>query len=168
MKWLPLLLGIALLQLGCAPERGWKTPDPWFNAPAAEPNWSEPIDGTRIDTVLDSKEPDAEEMLAERPFVEISPEQAQKLIGLPLRPHGAARPYLVRGVYLNRGTGVFQIYKQPRGGLMVSHESIGSHTTTMKRQALVVELDEVPRQVFVVCRMTEMTRPEPPSDVPGQ
>ncbi|HWE03384.1 MAG TPA: hypothetical protein VG326_13325 [Tepidisphaeraceae bacterium] len=151
LPWCLLLFTLA----GCGDHRAWTSTDPWFHPPVAEPHDSEPIGGGRIDNVVPDKELEAEEMLAAAPFVELTPQQADAFAGYPLIPHPGARPYLMRGVYLRRRTGVFQVYSLGRGDYLVYHECLGSAPAAMKRQALVVQLDKPPRRVFAFCRMTD-------------
>jgi hypothetical protein len=153
LPW-PLLL--LCLVTGCADNRAWTSSDPWFHPPPVEPHDSEPIGGGRIENVIADKELEAEDLLATAPYVEITPQQAEAFAGYPLIPHPGARPYLVRGGYLLRRSGVFQVYYLGRGDYLVYHECLGSTPAAMKRQALVVQLDKPPKRVFVFCRMTDL------------
>lgn len=149
-----LALMLPLLGIGCAPERAWNTTDPWFDAPRESIKVLSPLESERIDVVADPREADAEAMLLYTPFVELTPRQAEQFAGLPLRLVRGSRPYLFRAVYLN-SNGVFQVYHTRGNGLFIIHECLGNHTTTMKRQALILQLDEPPKRVWVVCHMTE-------------
>lgn len=64
------------------------------------------------------------------------------------------RPYLVRGLYLNEGTGAFSVYFRDTT-LWVVHGSLGKHAVPMKRRPLVVFLEHVPTKVYVSVRMAE-------------
>jgi hypothetical protein len=64
------------------------------------------------------------------------------------------KPYLTRGVYLNRGTGGFSVYIL-EDQLLVRHGSLGHSGVPMKRQALVVQLKRKPAEVFATCSMAE-------------
>jgi hypothetical protein len=64
------------------------------------------------------------------------------------------KPYLTRGVYLNRGTGGFSVYIL-EDQLLVRHGSFGRSAVPMKRQALVLQLEHSPTEVFVTCSMAE-------------
>ncbi len=150
-----VLLGLMTALAGCADHRAFDRADPWFNPPMSEPNVLDTVSGTRIDTVAAIREAEAEALLEEAAFVEVSPDKAEYFTGLPLRGRLGAHIYLIRAVYLNRGTGIFDVSLLRGGDVMVLHQCLGSHKTTMKRQALIVQLDDRPRQVYAVCRMTE-------------
>lgn len=63
-------------------------------------------------------------------------------------------PYLTRGLYLNRGTGRFSVYISA-DQLVVHHGSLGASAVPMKRQALVLQLEQSPAEVFVYCSMAK-------------
>ncbi len=67
---------------------------------------------------------------------------------------GKLKPYLVRGLYLNEGTGAFSVYVRDTT-LWVVHGSLGKHAVPMKRRPLVVFLEHVPTKVYVSVRMAE-------------
>jgi len=157
--WLPFSLLLLLALAGCSDNRAWTSTDPWFHPPAVEPHDSEPIGGGRIENVIPDKELEAEDLLSTVPYVEITSQQAEAFAGFPLIPHPDARSYLMRGVYLSRRTGVFQVYSLGRGDYLVYHECLGSAPSAMKRQALVVQLDKPPKRVFVFCRMNDLPAP---------
>ena len=152
------VLSISLLSIGCADRRAYKTPDSWFNPPPlTDPAANDRLDGSRISEVLARQEAFCEERLADKPFVPLTDAEAEKLIGLPQRVGTSkdTRPYLIRGVYLIHGTGVFDVYRLPGGDIFVYHECIGDHAVVMRRRSLIVQLDEPPRHVYVACKMNE-------------
>jgi hypothetical protein len=152
----PVLAGVMLY--GCAfDHRAWTTQDTWYNAapPETPPRreW-EQLDRERIHEVLESRELQAEVLLQDVSIVEFTAEQAAAFIGKALPDQPDTQPYLTRGVYLNRGTGSFSVYTL-ENQLLVHHGSLGRRAVSMKRQALVLQLERKPRDVFVTCSMAE-------------
>lgn len=141
---------------GCADRRAWTVQDSWFNPPpATESHDSTPLEGSRIDLVMDTKEAAAERMLAGASYVPITDDQAKDLIGLPIRPYPGTQPYLVRGVSLGKRAELFDVFELKDDDILVFSNCMGHAAAPMRRQALVVQLAQPPRQVFVLCRMSE-------------
>jgi len=67
---------------------------------------------------------------------------------------GKLKPYLVRGVYLNEGTGAFYVYFRDTT-LWVAHCCLGKHAVPMKRRPLIVFLEHAPTKVYVSVGMAE-------------
>ena len=59
---------------------------------------------------------------------------------------GSAKPYLIRAIYMQGGTGAFQLYWKD-GTLVVSHGGLGM-TVAIRRSALVACLPHAPEVVF--------------------
>ncbi|MFC2023900.1 hypothetical protein ACFLT5_04115 [Chloroflexota bacterium] len=152
-----LVLGVATL-CSCTSDQGaWTTQDSWYNAtPPETPRRSEweKLDRARIHEALESRELQAEEHLQDVSIVELTAEQAAEFIGAALPDVPGTQPYLTRGVYLNRGTGAFSAYTL-ENQLLVHHSSLGHSAVPMKRQALVLQLELKPRDVFLTCSMAE-------------
>lgn len=153
-----LFLAILLLSsllLGCRDDRAWTRADSWYQPPPSEvyplSGW-QPLDYSQIYQVTAAQQPAAEELLADDAIIELTPPQAADLIGRPLADHPATKPYLTRGVYLNRGGFSVQVKGKQ---LLVSHNSLGHGPVEMKRQALVLQLKQLPEEVFVTCSMAE-------------
>jgi hypothetical protein len=104
--------------------------------------------------VTESKEPDAERLLQDGSIVELTDQEAVELIGKVLPDALGTKPYLTRGLYLNRGTGRFSVYIL-EDQLVVHHGSLGSSPVAMKRQALVLQLEQSPAEVFVTCSIAK-------------
>jgi hypothetical protein len=67
---------------------------------------------------------------------------------------GKVKPYLVRALYLNEGTGQFSAsFKDST--LSVFHGSLGHHAVPMKRRPLVIFLEKAPTRVYVSVSMAE-------------
>ena len=140
----------------CSRHRAWTTEDSWYEAPPSGTSyweWSE-LDRTRIHEVLESRQPDAEALLQDGSIVEFSSQEAAEFIGEALSNLPGTKPYLTRGVYLNRGTGSFSVYNSG-DQLVVHHGSLGSSAASMKRQPLVLQLEQRPGEVFVTCSMAQ-------------
>jgi hypothetical protein len=147
-----LILGMALA--GCAPGSAWTSEDSWYNPPpgGALEGPGEELDGERIHEVVDPKEGEAEALLEQVAILELTDEQASWFTGEPLPQVPGTRAYVVRGVYLTKGTGTFSVSVHG-DQLVVFNGSLGSGGNPMRRQALVVQLEKPPDEVFVTCSM---------------
>ena len=96
----------------------------------------------------------AERHLAAVDFVRVSREEATDYATTPLQVGDGDQCYLLRGLYLNRGTGRFSVGCDGRN-LYVHHGSLGRRAVPMKRQPLLVALPEAPEQVYVDVSMAE-------------
>jgi len=145
---------LSSLLCGCAP-KAWTVEDPWYSLPPKElrklSEW-EKLDESRYREVLASKMPEAEALLQDVSYVELTEQQAADLVDKPLADIPGTKPYLVRGVYLNRITGRFFIYRLG-DRVRVHHGSTGKKAVPMKRQALVVRLEQPPQELYVTCSM---------------
>jgi hypothetical protein len=159
----PLLAVIVHAMSACGPgssstsHRAWTSEDSWYTGlpPEGPLYWTWPeLDRSRIHEVIEWLEPQAEELLQDASIVELSSEQAAEFIGEALPELSGTKPYLTRGVYLNRETGSFSVYIL-EGQLLVYHGSLGRSAVPMTRQALVLQLEHKPTEVFVACRMAE-------------
>jgi hypothetical protein len=157
VKGLFICILLSGMLTSCSQQRAWTTEDSWYNPPPSESplywTWPE-LDRTRIYEVTESKEPDAERLLQDASIVALTDQEAIELIGKALPDAPGTKPYLTRGLYLNRGTGRFSVYIL-EDQLVVHHGSLGSSPVPMKRQALVIQLEQSPVEVFVTCSMAE-------------
>jgi hypothetical protein len=157
-----LLVFLVLATSGCGlslfstSRRAWTTKDSWYaDLPENVPSWNWPsLDRARIHEVIESKEVEAEELLQDVSIVQLSSEEAAEFIGEALPEVPGTKPHLTRGVYLNRATGAFSVSTQ-EDQLRVHHDSLGRRAVPMKRQALVLQLERKPTEVFVTCSMAE-------------
>jgi len=153
-------LGLVVFgMLGCTQPQtheAWSSTDSWFHPPS---DWSrfrqaQHLPDSDISEVVPDRMATAEEQLRDVACVEISPDRAAELTGHTMPPQAGSNLFLVRAVYLNRGTGKFMAV--PVGSeLLVEHGSLGHMAVPMKRQALVVRLSEKPEIVYVSCSMDE-------------
>lgn len=134
----------------------WSTQDSWYKMSTSGIDWSheERIVDVKFQEVTGATEPKAESLLKQKPIVRLSVAQAKTFTGGQFKPTKGKQPYLVRAVYLNKGTGAFSVFLNGKK-LIVSHGSLGHSAVPMKRQALVVNLSAQPSQVFVTCEMAE-------------
>jgi hypothetical protein len=160
------LLPVAALLIytigGCRPSssstsrRVWTEEDAWYRAPPSGTHlweWSE-LDGDRVHEVIASKKADAEGLLQDVSSVALTDQQAAEFTGEPLPDLPGTKPYLTRGVLLNRGTGGFTVYTSG-DQVVVYHGSLGKSAVPMSRQPLVLQLERDPVEVFVACSMAE-------------
>lgn len=131
--------------------------DPWYTGLPSEGSlywtWSE-LDRARVHEVIESRQTDAEVLLQDVSILEISDQQATEFIDTALPDVPGTKRYLARGLYLNRGTGRFTIYIA-EDQLVVHHGSLEATSRPMKRQALVLQLEQKPAEVFVYCSMAK-------------
>ena len=156
-----LLIAYGTLGAGCTEDhRAASSVDPWYTPehPSGS-DLSETLGWKRLDErtyweVEPSRELEAEDMLKTVSCRALSSQEADRLLGKPLRAAHAGEPYLVRGVVFNRGTGRFTL-RSKDDELFVRHGSLGHDPVPMMRQCLVVLLGQMPKQVFVTCHMVE-------------
>jgi hypothetical protein len=132
----------------------WTVKDSWYNKPEDKGlvwwDWEEQI----VYEVDQSSQQDAQSLLAEKQITKLTIEQVNRLTGTEVEEIENHDFYLVRGVFLNEGTGEFVIYSNGKQ-LWVYHGSLGRSPVAMKRKALIVALDQMPDEVFVTCMMDE-------------
>lgn len=160
MRHVTIILSLALMCLaGCRSSRthqAWSSADSWYRPPS---NWTsfrqaQTLPDADIIEVSPDRLPSAEEQLREVACVEITPDLASELTGRTVTSRADSGLFLVRAVFLNRGTGKFMV--TPVGTeLLVEHASLGISAVPMKRQALVVRLSQKPEMVFVFCSIDE-------------
>jgi hypothetical protein len=149
---LTLMLGLA----GCTDHhQAWSSVDSWFHPPKDVMPFPRAAMLPSVDVmeVAATKMPEAEEQLRDVACIEVSSQSAAELIGQSVES-ATGNLYLVRAVYLNRGTGKFTVVPLGRD-LLVTHNSLGRTAVPMKRQALVVRLPQKPDVVYVDCGMDE-------------
>lgn len=130
--------------------------DSWYSPPSdlKRFRWAEPLPSSDIAEVVADHTSEAEEQLRDIACVEISDDRAAKLVGKQLSKPPGAKSFLVRAVYLNRGTGRFMAYLVGNE-LMVEHGSLGHSAPPMKRQPLVISLSRLPDKVYVSYSMAQ-------------
>ena len=157
---LTVLLLVILPGCGRMSERSsdaWTTQDSWYRAPETElllDLYETPLDEARFAPVQESSRAAAEELLRDDPFLKIDAEKANELVGSEVGSEGDGEYYLLRGLYLQEGTGSFTVYA--RGGqVLVYHGCLGRSPVPMNRRAVVARLSEPPTDVYITCGMDE-------------
>jgi hypothetical protein len=97
--------------------------------------------------------PKAMSMLESKPIIPLSQKEAADL-GVVLGGNTSLKPYLVRALYLNKGTGGYFL-SASADTLFVSHGSLGKHAVPMKRDCLIVELPIEPHVLYISVMMAE-------------
>ena len=142
---------------GCArtqTHQAWSSTDSWFRPPGEWTRFrqAQSLPASDIAEVSSERMAAAEKQLHDAACTEISAERAAELTGRTMPPRAGESLFLVRAVYLNRGTGKFMAV-QSGSELLVEHGSLGRSAVAMKRQALVVRLPKKPETVYVSCTM---------------
>jgi hypothetical protein len=107
------------------------------------------IPGKYLHEVINAKNKEAEAMLKEISVVELTTEKAEEFMGGKMTNYEGTKPYLVRGLlYLGMNTGGFSasVYKNQ---LRVHFSCLGGGPSLQERQALVIQLEQMPTDVFV-------------------
>lgn len=134
--------------------KAWTVKDTWYNAPMENGlvpwDWKE----NKIYEVKPELQNEAQSLLNEKQITQITLDQVNYFSGKELKNIAAYDFYLIRGVFLNEGTGYFSVYSKEKQ-VWVYHGSLGHSPVPMKRKALIVVLDEMPDIIFVTCMMDE-------------
>ena len=160
MRAFTQILGWSLVAFGltvCAETQpAWSSTDSWFHPAegASIFRQAKKLPDEHVMEVVLAKMPEAEEQLRDVACVELSSQHASEMTGQPVKAIPGGSLFLVRAVYLNRGTGKFTVSLSGRN-LLVEHGSLGHSAVPMKRQALVVSLPQKPDVVYVSCSMDE-------------
>lgn len=105
-----LLILLTVLAGGCTGDhRAFTEKDAWYQPlPSGTKLWQwETLDKAAVHEVLAEKQAEAEALLADASGVELTEAQTVQLLGQPLPELTNTKPYLVRGLLLNRETGGF-------------------------------------------------------------
>ncbi len=125
--------------------------EPWLNPPitndSAQAKSRIRVSSKNVFEVPSSRFAGAEFMLAEKPVLALQENALRSLSAGHFQCIYPEKPYLVRAVYENGATGVFDI-QWLADSLWVSHASLG-RATGLHRSALLVCLSVQPTRVFV-------------------
>jgi len=160
MRTFTQIIGWSLVAIGVTggaeTRPAWSSMDSWFHPRQNESHFQqvEKLPDADVMEVAPAKMPEAEEQLRDVVCVELSSQRASELTGQPVKAIAGGSLFLVRAVYLNRGTGKFTVSLSGRN-LLVEHGSLGHSAVPMKRQALVVRLRQKPDVVYVSYSMAE-------------
>ena len=153
-----MLLVIGVVMASCAGNQlPRESDDSWYRAPSAHvrdlSGWSL-MEVSRVHEVIEPMQSRAQTFVSNSPYRLLSNEEAEKLIGGRLPNVEGTHPFLVRGLFLNRNTGGYYVSIE-NSNIWVHHASLGRATVSMKRQALVLQLKEKPKELYVTCSMAE-------------
>lgn len=128
--------------------------DSWYQDPPKDNpllyGQGQEIPNSHIYKVVMSKQVEAEKLLQDVSILELSEKQASDFIGKPLPEVPNTKPYLVRGLlYEDNETGKFTVLVN--GNEMRVYFGCLGERTPIKRQALVIQLEQMPLIVFVTC-----------------
>ncbi len=115
--------------------------------------WSQ-LESRRLHVVSGAKESRAQGALEANQLTEISVDQASEVLGYIPGNIPDTKFYLVRSVLLNEKTGGYYV-SILNGYLWVHHASLGREPVKMQRRVLVLQLREMPKQVYVTCSIAE-------------
>ena len=144
MKPLAALLLVAGLSANAAPNASWLAP-----VPASAGNWRDweslaegaffEVPASRLAAVV--------EWLEDKPYLSQEPSNLGYFGRPDFKCSGKGRLYLVRALYVNGGTGRFDLAWTKQAALVVSHASLGPGGPASK-SAIVVCLPGEPTAVF--------------------
>lgn len=163
-------LGTCLVMSGCA-TRGcdkeitvdmarlpWTSEDPWYQdvPPCLPYTWGKAWNAVNRDNVLSvvpEKAAYAVNLLEHQEWARLPDDECGAFSGR-VSPGSGLHAYLVRAVYLNKGTGCYAVYVYD-GYVHVSHGCLGRRALPMKREPLIVLLAADPVRVYSTCSMAE-------------
>jgi hypothetical protein len=145
----PLILAAVLGLAACGADAPVvvEQSDPWYDAPGASDIEPEPVPDSAHYPVAPARIAEVERILDRVAISQISPSEAEYFAGRPVDLPDLTRPFLVRGLYRTDRS----FYVQIIGNALL----IGSHDDTadrapIRRQPLVLIMDEVPQRIYVV------------------
>ena len=145
-----------VFSFGCDTENrnAWTIKDSWYHEP--DETGLTPWDWNEIKyyEIKPNLQNEAQAILKDSQIIEISNKELIYFSDQPIQISGSKKMYLVRGVFLNEGTGSFSIYSKGNQ-LWVYHGSLGHNPVPMKRKALVIALNQKPVEIFITCMMDE-------------
>lgn len=143
-----MILAAALNLSACgseAPER-IAAEDPWFNAPSNLDIEIEAVAQSAYYPVAPERLEEAEQTLERIAISQISPGEASYFAGRPVAMPDVSRPYLIRGLYRSEPSFFVRIIGN---ALWVGSHDDPRDSAPMRRQPLVLIMDEVPEQIYV-------------------
>jgi hypothetical protein len=137
----------AILVASCAP-RASILKDDWFRAAPDGPTADlTKVDERDIHPVTEAKLEAAKRKLETISVAPISASEAEELVNSEL---DGSSFFLIRGLCLGCGTGLFSAYSNGRS-VLIDHVSLAGRGTPATRWPVVVRLDRIPSEVFVQC-----------------
>ena len=126
--------------------------DAWYSPSAAGEAGTDVSTDVRFFEVRALQRAEAARLLTDEVIVPLGGDKLGQFGDSPV-PEGM-RPFLVRALAVNRGTGKFRVY-QKGSALVVEHDSLGHGSKPQERSALVVFLKEKPAKVYVEVHVVE-------------
>ena len=139
----------ALFSCGCL-ERGERT-DSWYNPLPAGVDISErqAIPDSQVHKIREDKQAEAQNLLGISAFLELTDRQVREYGEGEIRlTNSAGKFYLVRGVRYVSFTGRFRVNRYGER-VEVLYKCMGTGRMQVEREALIVELDFVPKALYV-------------------
>jgi hypothetical protein len=147
-----LVLGAILIlgAVGCGSEASVavdnKNKDAWYLDPPAGVTKTELVDPATYAPVVPERIAEAEEFLSEIGTSQISPGEVAYFVGRELDMPAVTRPFLVRGLSRNQSVQTIRIVGN---ALWVSSKDAPGDQSPLRRQPLVLIMQEVPELVYV-------------------
>ncbi len=138
------LAGLCLLLGGCG-----KDTDAWVNVPGTVMG-GRPVSAGDFAAVQPQARASAVAMLNTASVVDLTPQQAEAMAGLPATTAahmGALKPFLVRAVSFSDDKGGFNTLADGNG-LYVYYTTIGTGWRRLQHDAVVVYLPQRPRTIY--------------------
>jgi len=148
LNWLLMLLFVACLA-GCGSEVPVvvvEQKDVWFNPPPVSEDQPETVPRSTYAPVLPERIAEAEEFLNEIGTSQISPSEVAYFVGHEMDMPNVDRPFLIRGLYRTKVAHSIRIVGN---ALWVASEDDPADSATLRRQPLVLIMQEVPELVYV-------------------
>ncbi|MFT4582506.1 MAG: hypothetical protein ACI915_000220 [Gammaproteobacteria bacterium] len=145
-----IVLGVPLFlsALGCSSEApvAAAEKDNWYLEPPAGETQTELVDPATYAPVVPERIAEAEEFLAEIGTSQISPGEVAYFVGRELDMPLVTRPFLVRGLARTESIQTIRIIGN---ALWVSSKEAPGDQSSLRRQPLVLIMQEVPELVYV-------------------
>jgi hypothetical protein len=143
-----LILASVLTTTGCGSEAPTvvERKDPWYQTPPPSEMEPEIVPRTSYIAVVPERIAEAEEFLTKIGTSQISPGEVPYFTGREMPLPDVTRPFLVRGLYRTNPSHTVRIVGH---ALWVSSDDDPSDTAPLKRQPLVLIMQEVPELVYV-------------------
>jgi hypothetical protein len=147
MHAITVIVVAAMILVGCATGRSHPS-DEWVH-PASQQLASDLFKAGKkmVFPVTAGTRESATTKLLEMPFIRLSMEEAEDLVGKPLED---GRYFLIRGLCLGCATGSFKAYFDGKN-VLVDHLSLAEPGTRPTRWPVVTSLENQPVEVFVEC-----------------
>lgn len=149
---LNLNLLLMLLFVACLAGCGSEAPvvveqkDAWFNPPPVSEDQPETVPRSTYAPVLPERIAEAEEFLNEIGTSQISPSEVAYFVGHEMDMPNVDRPFLIRGLYRTKVAHSIRIVGNV---LWVASEDDPADSAPLRRQPLVLIMQEVPELVYV-------------------